>query len=321
VEYRRLGRSGVKVSEISLGSWLTYGGSVAEERAQACIYKAYELGINFFDTANVYMRGTAEEIVGRSLKGFERDSYFLATKVYFPMGEGPNDRGLSRKHITEQCHASLTRLGVDYVDLYQCHRYDEDTPLEETLRVLDDLIRQGKVLYVGVSEWTADQIADALRLAKEMNLDKIVSNQPRYNMIQRQIEAEIIPLCEREGVGQVVFSSLAQGVLTGKYRPGEAPEQGTRAADPESNRFMQELMNEEVLSAVEKLRPVASDAGLSMSQLALAWVLQRDNVSSAIIGASRPEQVEDNAKAAGVRLSSDVVSEIDGILEDVIQRS
>jgi voltage-dependent potassium channel beta subunit len=321
VEYRRLGRSGVKVSEISLGSWLTYGGSVAEERAQACIYKAYELGINFFDTANVYMRGTAEEIVGRALKGFERDSYFLATKVYFPMGEGPNDRGLSRKHITEQCHASLTRLGVDYVDLYQCHRYDEDTPLEETLRALDDLIRQGKVLYVGVSEWTADQIADALRLAKEMNLDKIVSNQPRYNMIQRQIEAEIIPLCEREGVGQVVFSSLAQGVLTGKYRPGEAPEQGTRAADPESNRFMQELMNEEVLSAVEKLRPVASDAGLSMSQLALAWVLQRDNVSSAIIGASRPEQVEDNAKAAGVRLSSDVVSEIDSILEDVIQRS
>jgi aryl-alcohol dehydrogenase-like predicted oxidoreductase len=321
VEYRRLGRSGVKVSEISLGSWLTYGGSVAEERAQACIYKAYELGINFFDTANVYMRGTAEEIVGRALKGFERDSYFLATKVYFPMGEGPNDRGLSRKHITEQCHASLTRLGVDYVDLYQCHRYDEDTPLEETLRVLDDLIRQGKVLYVGVSEWTADQIADALRLAKEMNLDKIVSNQPRYNMIQRQIEAEIIPLCEREGVGQVVFSSLAQGVLTGKYRPGEAPEQGTRAADPESNRFMQELMNEEVLSAVEKLGSVASDAGLSMSQLALAWVLQRDNVSSAIIGASRPEQVEDNAKAAGVRLSSDVVSEIDGILEDVIQRS
>jgi voltage-dependent potassium channel beta subunit len=321
VEYRRLGRSGVKVSEISLGSWLTYGGSVAEERAQACIQKAYELGINFFDTANVYMRGDAEEIVGHALKGFERDSYFLATKVYFPMGDGPNDRGLSRKHITEQCHDSLKRLGVDYVDLYQCHRYDEDTPLEETLRALDDLVRQGKVLYVGVSEWTADQIADALRLAKEMNLDSIVSNQPRYNMIQRQIEAEIIPLCEREGVGQVVFSPLAQGVLTGKYLPGEAPEQGTRAADPESNRFMQELMNEEVLSAVEKLRSVASDAGLSMSQLALAWVLQRDIVSSAIIGASRPEQVEDNAKAAGVRLSSDVVSEIDSILKDVIQRS
>jgi len=261
VEYRRLGRSGVKVSEISLGSWLTYGGSVAEERARTCIHKAYELGINF-----------------------------------------------------------LQRLGVDYVDLYQCHRYDEDTPLEETLRALDDLVRQGKVLYVGVSEWTADQIADALHLAKVMNLDRIVSNQPRYNMIQRQIEAEIFPLCEREGVGQVVFSPLAQGVLTGKYRPGEAPEQDTRAADPDSNRFMQQLMKEEVLSAVDKLRPVASDAGFGMSQLALAWILRQENVSSTIIGASRPEQVEDNVKAAGVRLSSDVLSEIDSILEDVIQR-
>ncbi len=314
-----MGGSGVKVSEISLGSWLTYGGSVAEEQARACINRAYELGINFFDTANVYMRGVAEEIVGRALEGFERDSYFLATKVYFPMGEGPNDRGLSRKHITEQCHASLKRLGVDYVDLYQCHRYDEDTPLEETLRTLDDLVRQGKVLYVGVSEWTAEQIADALRLAKEMNLDRIVSNQPRYNMIQRQIEAEIIPLCEREGVGQVVFSPLAQGVLTGKYRPGEAPERGTRAADPESSRFMRRLMNEEVLSAVDRLRSVTSDAGLSLSQLALAWILRHDNVSSAIIGASRPEQVEDNAQAAGVRLSPDVLSEIDGVLESMIQ--
>jgi aryl-alcohol dehydrogenase-like predicted oxidoreductase len=321
VEYRRLGRSGVKVSAISLGSWLTYGGSVAEERARACIHKAYELGINFFDTANVYMRGAAEEIVGRALKGFERDSYFLATKVYFPMGEGPNDHGLSRKHITEQCHASLRRLGVDYVDLYQCHRYDEDAPLEETLRTLDDLVRQGKVLYVGVSEWTAEQIADALRLSKEMNLDRIVSNQPRYNMIQRQIEAEVMPLCEREGVGQVVFSPLAQGVLTGKYRPGEAPEQSTRAADPESNRFMQPLMNEQILSAVGKLGSVASNTGLSMSQLALAWVLQHKNVSSAIIGASRPEQVEDNAEAAGVPLSPEVASRIDDVLEGVIQRN
>jgi aryl-alcohol dehydrogenase-like predicted oxidoreductase len=321
VEYRRLGASGVKVSEISLGSWLTYGGSVAADEATACIRKAYELGINFFDTANVYMRGAAEEIVGRALKDFERDSYFLATKVYFPMGEGPNDRGLSRKHITEQCHASLRRLGVDYVDLYQCHRYDDETPLEETLRALDDLVRQGKVLYVGVSEWTADQIADALRLAGEMNLDRIVSNQPQYNMIQRRIEGKVIPLCEREGVGQVVFSPLAQGILTGKYRPGDAPEQGTRAADPESSRFMRQLMNERVLSAVDRLRPVASETSLSMSQLALAWVLRQENVSSAIIGASRPEQVEDNAGAAGVRLSPDVVSEIDGILGDVIQRN
>ena len=321
VEYRRLGRSGVKVSEISLGSWLTYGGSVAEEQATACVHKAYESGINFFDTANVYMRGAAEEIVGRALRGFDRDSYFLATKVFFPMGEGPNDRGLSRKHITEQCHASLKRLGVDYVDLYQCHRYDANTPLEETLRTLDDLVRQGKVLYIGVSEWTADQISDALVIAKEMNLDRIVSNQPRYNIIQRQIEVEVVPLSEREGVGQVVFSPLAQGILTGKYRPGEAPEQGTRAADSESNRFMRELMNEEVLSAVEALRSVASDADLSMSQLALAWVLRQENVSSAIIGASRPEQVVDNAGASGAKLSPDMISEIDRILDGVIVRA
>jgi aryl-alcohol dehydrogenase-like predicted oxidoreductase len=321
VEYRRLGGSGVKVSEISLGSWLTYGGSVAERQAKACVHRAYELGINFFDTANVYMRGAAEEIVGDALRGFDRESYFLATKVFFPMGEGPNDRGLSRKHITEQCHASLRRLGVDYVDLYQCHRYDEGTPLEETLKTLDDLVRQGKVLYVGVSEWTADQIAEALRIAKEMNLDRIVSNQPQYNMIQRKIEAEVVPLSEREGVGQVVFSPLAQGVLTGKYRPGDAPREGTRAADPGSNRFMQRLMNEEVLSAVDGLRSISEEAGLTMPQLALAWILRQPNVSSAIIGASRPEQVEDNAAASGAELPPDALDRIDEALAGVIQRS
>ena len=319
MEYRRLGGSGVKVSEISLGSWLTYGGSVAEEQATACIGRAYEIGINFFDTANVYMRGAAEEIVGRALRNYERDSYFLATKVFFPMGEGPNDRGLSRKHIVEQCHASLERLGVEYVDLYQCHRFDQNAPLEETLRALDDLVRQGKVLYIGVSEWTADQISDALRIAKEMNLDRIVSNQPQYNVIQRRIENGVIPLCEREGIGQVVFSPLAQGVLAGKYRPGDAPEEGTRAADPESNVFMQQLMNEEVLSAVEGLRSVASEAGLTMPQLALAWVLRQEDVSSAIIGASRPEQVEDNAAASAAKLSDDTLAEIDHILDGVVR--
>ncbi len=321
MEYRNLGRSGVKVSEVSLGSWLTYGGSVAAEQATSCIHKAYELGVNFFDTANVYVRGDAEEIVGRALSGFERDSYFLATKVYAPRGEGPHDRGLSRKHIMEQCHASLKRLGVDYVDLYQCHRYDENTPLEETLRALDDLVRQGKALYVGVSEWSAEQIESAMRLAKEMNLDGIVSNQPRYNMIQRQIEDKVIPSCEREGVGQVVFSPLAQGILTGKYSPGDAPEEGTRAANPEQNQFMEQLMNEEVLSAVQGLRSVASEAGLNMSQLALAWVLRQENVSSTIIGASRPEQVEDNVGASGVKLTPDVIEEIDGILNGIVQRS
>ena len=321
MEYRNLGKSGVKVSEVSLGSWLTYGGSVAAEQATSCIHKAYELGINFFDTANVYVRGDAEEIVGKALEGFERDSYFLATKVYFPMGDGPNDRGLSRKHIMEQCHASLTRLGVDYVDLYQCHRYDENTPLEETLRALDDLVRQGKALYVGVSEWSADQIEDALLLARDMGLDRIVSNQPRYNMIQRKIEDEVIPLCEREGVGQVVFSPLAQGVLTGKYSPGDAPAEGTRAANPEQKQFMEALMNEEVLSAVQSLQGVASEAGLNMSQLALAWVLRQEDVSSTIIGASRPEQVEDNVGATGVKLTPDVLEEIDNILGGVVQRS
>ncbi|ABG06086.1 aldo/keto reductase [Rubrobacter xylanophilus DSM 9941] len=319
MEYRRLGGSGLRVSEIALGSWLTYGGSVAEERARECIRRAYELGINFFDTANVYARGAAEEIVGRALRGFARESYVLATKVYFPMGEGPNDRGLSRKHIVEQCHASLKRLGVDYVDLYQCHRYDPGTPLEETLRALDDLVRQGKVLYVGVSEWSAEQISEALRVADEMGFDRIVSNQPRYNMIQRHIERRVMPLCEVEGVGQVVFSPLAQGVLTGKYRPGEAPAEGTRAANPEQSVFMRELMNERVLSAVEGLEEVASDLGLSMSQLALAWVLRRENVSSAIVGASRPEQVEDNAAASGVELPPEALGRIDAVLRDVIQ--
>lgn len=235
------------------------------------------------------------------------------------MGEGPNDRGLSRKHIMEQCHASLRRLGVDYVDLYQCHRYDAETPLEETLRALDDLVRQGKVLYVGDSGWSAGQISEALKIADEMGFDRIVSSQPRYNGIQRHIERRVMPLCEVEGVGQVVFSPLGQGVLTGKYRPGETPAEVARAANPGQSAFMRELMNERVLSAVEGLREVASGLGLSMSQLAPAWVLRRENVSSAIIGASRPEQVEENAGASGVRLSPEVLDRIDGILSSVVQ--
>lgn len=319
MEYTHLGRSGLSVSRLCLGT-MNFGWKTEEGDSHAVMDRAHDAGINFFDTANVYVRGAAEEIVGNALIGFDRDSYFLATKVYFPMGEGPNDRGLSRKHITEQCHASLKRLGVDYVDLYQCHRYDEETPLEETLRALDDLVRQGKVLYVGVSEWTAEQIGEALRIAREMNLDRIVSNQPRYNMLQRGIEDAVIPLSEREGVGQVVFSPLAQGILTGKYRPGEAPGEGTRAADPESSRFMRRLMNEEVLTAVDGLRAVASEAGLTMTQLALAWVLRQPNVSSAIIGASRPEQVEDNAAASGVELPPEALGRIDEILDGVVQR-
>jgi aryl-alcohol dehydrogenase-like predicted oxidoreductase len=319
MEYRRLGRAGVRVSAISLGSWLTYGGAVEDRTAIACIHRAYDLGINLFDTANQYRRGGAEEVVGRALKDFPRDSYVLATKVFFPMGEGPNDRGLSRKHILEQCHASLRRLGTDYIDLYQCHRYDPETPLEETLRALDDLVTQGKVLYVGVSEWSAPQIADAVYLARALNLDGIVSNQPIYNMLQRYIEREIIPLCEREGIGQVVFSPLAQGVLTGKYRPGQPPEQGTRAADPESNIFMHNLMKDETLAAVQRLQGVATEAGYPLARLALAWVLRQPNVSSAITGASRSQQVDENVRAADITLPNDLLRHIDDALGSVVR--
>src|SRR5579883_3123252 len=251
MEYRRLGRAGMRVSAISLGSWLTYGGAVEEQTALACIRRAYELGVNLFDTANQYRRGAAEATLGRALKDVPRHTYVLATKVYFEVGEGPNDRGLSRKHIMEQCHASLRRLGTDYIDLYQCHRHDPEVPLEEVLRALDDLVTQGKVLYAGVSEWSATQIADAVYTARALNLDRIVSNQPIYNMLQRYIESEILPLCEREGIGQIVFSPLSQGILTGKYKPGQQPAQGTRAADPGSNMFMQDLLNDSVLTAVQ----------------------------------------------------------------------
>ena len=321
MQYRRLGRAGVRVSTIALGSWLTYGESVAEEAAIQCIHKAYELGINFFDTANAYNRGAAEKVVGRALKDFSRDSFVLATKVYFPMGEGPNDQGLSRKHIMEQCHASLRRLGTDYIDLYQCHRYDPDTSLEEVLRALDDLVTQGKVLYVGVSEWSATQIDDAVYTARELNLDRIASNQPIYNMLQRYIERDVLPLCEREGIGQVVFSPLAQGVLTGKYKPGQQPEQGTRAADAESGAYMQQLMNDRVLTAVQNLQTLAQQTGYSLPQMALAWVLRKQIVSAAIIGASRPQQVEENAKASEITLTDDVLQHIDEILGDEVKYS
>ena len=319
MQYRHLGRAGVRVSTIALGSWLTYGSSVAEEAATQCIHKAYELGINFFDTANAYNRGEAEKVVGRALQDFSRDSFVLATKVYFPMGDGPNDRGLSRKHIMEQCHASLRRLGTDYIDLYQCHRYDPEVPLEEILRALDDLVTQGKVLYVGVSEWPAIEIDDAVHIARELNLDRIVSNQPIYNMLERYIEREVLPLCEREGIGQVVFSPLAEGVLTGKYKPGQQAPQGTRAADPKSNTFMQDMLNDKVLTAVQRLQTLAEQHGYSLAQLALAWVLRKPIISAAIIGASRPQQVEENASASEIILTDDVLHQIDEILGDVVK--
>lgn len=318
MDYRRLGQAGVQVSSISLGSWLTYGSGNVDTGIQ-CIKTAYDLGINFFDTANVYRRGEAEEVVGRALADFPRDTYVLATKVFFPMHDRPNGRGLSRKHIMEQCEASLRRLNVEYVDLYQCHRYDDNTPLEETLRALDDLVTQGKVLYVGVSEWSAVQIAEAVSMARELNLDRIVSNQPIYNLLERYIEQDIIPVCERAGIGQIVFSPLAQGVLTGKYRPGEQPPADTRASNPEVNAFMGgDLMSDRTLTAVQRLGKLAEEAGCTLPELALAWVLRQPNVSSAIVGASRPAQVEQNVKAVDVTLSDDLMRSIDEALGDVV---
>jgi voltage-dependent potassium channel beta subunit len=317
MRYRKLGTWGLKISEIGLGSWLTYGGYVEEEKAIACIHRAFELGINFFDTANVYRRGAAEEVTGRALKDFRRDDYVLATKVYFPMGEGPNDRGLSRKHIMEQCHASLRRLGVDYVDLYQCHRPDPNTPLEETLRTLDDLVSQGKVLYVGVSMWSAELLDEARRLQVKLNLDPIVSNQPEYSMLTRDIEKDVLPVSKQLGIGQVVYSPIAQGVLAGKYKPGERPPEGTRAATKDAD-FMERFMRDDLLEAVQQLRPIADELGITMAQLAVAWVLREPGVSSAIVGASRPEQVDENVAASGIELSPEVLQRIDEVLAPVI---
>jgi aryl-alcohol dehydrogenase-like predicted oxidoreductase len=319
VEYRRLGASGVKVSEIGLGSWLTYGLGVEAEVAKACVASAYELGVRFFDTANVYGRGAAERVLREALAGYDRSSYVLATKVFHPMGDGPNDRGLSRKHVVEQCHASLRRLGTDYIDLYQCHRYDDEVPLDETLRAFDDLVRQGKVLYAGVSEWSAGQIGDALGLADDLGLDRIVSNQPEYSILQRRIEAEVVPFCASEGVGQVVWSPLAQGVLTGKYRKGEPPPSDSRAASRRMGGFVGHWLTDEVLDAVERLRVVAGEAGLSLAQLALAWVLREPNVASAIVGASRPEQLEENCAAAGRRLDPEVLAAVDKAVAGVLE--
>jgi aryl-alcohol dehydrogenase-like predicted oxidoreductase len=320
MEFRRLGTSGMKISELAYGNWLTHGSQVEEDAATACVRTALDVGITTFDTADVYAGTKAEVVLGRALSGVRRESYELFTKVYWPTGPGRNDRGLSRKHVIESCHASLRRLQTDYVDLYQAHRYDDETPLEETLRAFDDLVRQGKVLYVGVSEWRADQIAAALTIADEMGFDRIISNQPQYSMIWRVIEAEVLPLCEPEGIGQIVWSPLAGGVLTGKYAVGQAVPEGSRGADPTGSKFLRRMLADEVLRAVAELKPLAVDAGLSLAQLSLAWVLAHPGVSAAIIGASRPEQVTENVKASGVRLDDELLARIDDVLDPVIER-
>jgi aryl-alcohol dehydrogenase-like predicted oxidoreductase len=320
MEYRHLGKSGLVISEIAYGNWITHGSQVEEQAATECVRAALDEGITTFDTADVYAGGRAEEVLGRALHGVRRESVEIFTKVYWPMGNGRNDRGLSRKHITESAHASLRRLQTDYIDLYQAHRYDYETPLEETMRAFDDLVRAGKVLYVGVSEWRAEEIAAALRIAGQLGLDRIVSNQPQYNMLWRVIEAEVVPLCEREGIGQVVFSPIAQGALTGKYQPGAAPPAESRATDPSGSGFISRWLKDETLAAVQRLRPVADEAGLSLAQLAVAWTLQNRNVSAAIIGATRPEQVRENVKASGVKLDPGLMSRIDEVLGPVIER-
>ncbi|MCP1133725.1 aldo/keto reductase family protein [Paenibacillus polysaccharolyticus] len=316
MKYRKLGRSGLKVSEIGLGSWLTYGSATSEEAARACMHKAYELGVNFFDTSNSY--AGAEEVMGSTLKAYSRSSYVLATKLFFPQGSGPNERGLSRKHIVEQCEASLKRLNTDYIDLYQCHRFDSETPVEETLRALDDLQAQGKILYAGVSEWTAAQIAEASGISKSLNLRPLISNQPIYNMFERYIEREgVIEQCEQEGLGLIVFSPLAQGVLTGKYKPGQQIPEGTRAANNQTNGVINSYLREDVLQCTVQLSDMANELGATLSQFALAWILRQQAVSSAIIGSSRPVQIEENLKAIELKLTPDIISETEKILSSI----
>jgi voltage-dependent potassium channel beta subunit len=317
MKYRRLGNSGLKISELGLGSWLTYGKSVNNQTAYDCIHKAYELGINFFDTANAYENGRAEEVLGEALKEYPRSSYVVATKLFFPMGPGPNDRGLSRKHIMEQCDASLKRLGLDYIDLYQCHRFDPEVPMEETLYALDDLVRQGKILYAGVSEWSAAQIEKAAGIGKAYQLRPIISNQPIYNMLERYIEREVLPVSTENGMGQIVFSPLAQGILTGKYKPNTEKPADSRAANDSVNFVINSYFRDDVLTSVQKLNSLAAELGVTLSQLSLAWILRHSGISSAIVGASKPQQVEENVKAVDINLDHEVLKEIELILEEI----
>jgi len=329
MKFRHLGRSGLMVSEISYGNWLTHGSQIEEEAALACVRAALDVGITTFDTAGIYAATRAEAVLGRALKGERREGLEIFTKVFWPTvpsgpdttaTPGPNDRGLSRKHIMESIDGSLRRLGTDYVDLYQAHRYDHSTPLEETMEAFADVVRAGKALYIGVSEWRAEELREAHRLARELRIP-FISNQPQYSMLWRVIEAEVVPTSEELGIGQIVWSPIAQGVLTGKYRPGQPPPPGSRATDDKAGAgFIARFLTDEVLTAVQNLRPIAEDAGLTMAQLAVAWVLQNPNVSSAIVGATRPEQVHDNVKAAGVKLDEGVLKRIDEVLGDLVER-
>ncbi len=321
MDFRYLGNSGLKISEITYGNWLTHGSQVENDAATACVRAALDCGISTFDTADVYANTKAETVLGEALEGERRESLEIFTKVYWPTGPGgKNDTGLSRKHIMESIDGSLTRLQTDYVDLYQAHRYDTETPLEETMQAFADVVRQGKALYIGVSEWTADQIRAGHALAKDLGI-QLISSQPQYSMLWRVIEGEVVPACEELGISQIVWSPIAQGILTGKYKPGEAPPAGSRATDDKGGADMiKRFMDDDLLTRVQKLQPIADEAGLTMAQLAIAWVLQNDNVAAALVGASRPEQVESNVKAAGVTLEASAMSAIDEALGDVVVR-
>jgi aryl-alcohol dehydrogenase-like predicted oxidoreductase len=315
-----LGGSGLLVSEISMGNWITHAGQLDHDVATACVAAALDHGVNHLDTADVYAGTEAETVLGRALRGVPRESFVLGTKAFYPVGDGPNDRGLSRKHLTEALHASLRRLGTDYVDVFYLHRFDPITPLAESLRTVDDLVRQGKVLYVGVSEWTAGQLADALRVADDLSLDRIVVNQPQYNLLWRVIEAEVLPFCRSHGIGQAVWSPLAQGVLTGKYSPDGPLPAGSRALDKRGAGFIEPYLDREILLRVQRIVELAAEAGLTPVELALAWVLRQPGVSTAIVGASTPEQVRQAVRAADRTLDDDLVATVDQALGDVVER-
>ena len=321
INYRYLGHSGLKITELTYGNWLTHASQVANDQAAACVKAALDVGITSFDTADTYANTAAETVLGDILKGERRESLEIFTKVYWPTGpKGPNDTGLSRKHIMASIDGSLKRLQTDFVDVYQAHRYDHETPLEETMTAFGDIVRQGKAHYIGVSEWTGPQIRVAARLAKELNF-QLIASQPQYSMLWRVIEDEVIPASKEAGLSQIVFSPVAQGVLTGKYRVGQEPPAGSRATDEKGGANMiKRFMNDTVLERVQRLQPIADEMGLTMAQLAIAWVLQNDNVAAAIIGASRPEQVTENAKAAGVTIPAELMTKIDEALGDVVER-
>ena len=319
MKYRKLGDSVLEVSEISLGSWLTYGVGVEADKARSCLDAAFDVGINYIDTANVYGRGAAETYLGEALKSRPRDSYVLATKVYFPMSD--TDSGLSRAQIEKQLDASLRRLQTDVIDLYQCHRYDTNTPLEETLEALNDAVESGKVRYIGFSEWPAERIEAALELQRQNGWAKFVSSQPQYSLVWREPERDVIPVCAANGISQIVWSPLGQGVLTGKYDPDQPPPQGTRATSEEMGGFIQRLMQPDLLRAVQRLKPIAEQAGLSLPQFSLAWILREPNVASAIIGASRPEQVHENAKASGAVVDPRMFEQAEAIIDEVMAQA